>query len=130
MTLDLYRQPADFEADIRILNQAEGGRKTPPFNHIRWDFCYADDDPSDGIHMIWPLFVDANGDAIAQDIPLKGKQRARMYIVDRSRVSYHADRLSAGTHFNCHEGKRVVAVGIVTRISIDRDGGQATGPRS
>jgi hypothetical protein len=48
----------DFEAMIRILPEEEGGRHTRPRNGIRWDICYAGDDPKDGIWMVWPDFLD------------------------------------------------------------------------
>ena len=43
----LYPIPDDFEATIRILAEAEGGRKTSPFNGIRWDFSYAADNTTE-----------------------------------------------------------------------------------
>ena len=52
----LYPTTDDFEASIRILTQTEGGRRTSPFNGIRWDFSYAEDDCNDQLYMIWPDF--------------------------------------------------------------------------
>src|SRR5690606_15738741 len=47
----LYPIPDDFEATIRILTEAEGGRKTSPFNGIRWDFSYVADNTTDQLYM-------------------------------------------------------------------------------
>ena len=57
----LYQVPDDFEAVIRIYSHEEGGRRTPPFNGIRWDFGYADDPPGSSIYMIMPDFFDEHG---------------------------------------------------------------------
>jgi len=66
----LYPIDDDFEATIRILTESEGGRKTPPFNGIRWDFSYAADNSSDQLYMIWPDFCSATGDSLPTDSPL------------------------------------------------------------
>lgn len=51
------REPS-FEVSYRFLTADEGGRKTPPHQHTRWDFLYDGDDPSiDSIWMIWPEFI-------------------------------------------------------------------------
>jgi hypothetical protein len=42
---DRLYQHDDFEAIIRIFRPDEGGRQTPAFNGIRWDFAYVDDPP-------------------------------------------------------------------------------------
>jgi translation elongation factor EF-Tu-like GTPase len=117
MTIDNYSTPADFEAKITILSTEQGGRNTPPHNFIRWDFGYAEDVPLDEIYMIHPVFLDKDGLPYAKDIPLEGTLAARMHIVVREMVNYHKSRLSVGTKFNCHEGSRVVATGMVTEVS-------------
>jgi len=42
---DLYLTESHFEAEIPILTEEQRGRKTPPYNYIRWDFGYAEDNP-------------------------------------------------------------------------------------
>ena len=115
----LYDVPEDFEAEITILSAEEGGRRTPPFNGIRWDFLYAGDRVEDGdLHMIWPEFLDEVGDALATDLPLKGTYRARMYILlNEGRQRVHRQRISEGTAFFCMEGPRKVARGTVTKVT-------------
>jgi translation elongation factor EF-Tu-like GTPase len=110
----------DFEAVIRILTEAEGGRQTPAFNGIRWDFCYASDNPASGLYMIWPDFFSASGDSLPANVPLpRGIElTARMNIVvDESRVAVHRTRIEPGVEFNCHEGARRVATGRVSRVT-------------
>lgn len=117
----LYKQPDDFEAIVRIFSTDEGGRLTPPFNGIRWDFAYADDDVSNtGLYMIWPDFVDEVGDSLPTDqaLPVGMPLYARMTIVaDEMRVKLHRERLFVGTQFYCHEGPKRVASGAVTKVT-------------
>lgn len=114
----LYDRQADFEAEITFLTESEGGRKTPPFNGIRWDFLYAGDDVKDGVYMIWPEFTDQEGNAIPTDVPLKGTYYARMHIVDRELAeTLHRDRIKPGVRFFSMEGAHKVAMGIVIKVA-------------
>ncbi len=117
----LYKQPDDFEAIIRIFSTEEGGRITPPYNGIRWDFAYAEDDvPATGLFMIWPDFVDETGDSLPTDqaLPIGVALRARMtVVVDEMRSKLHRERISVGTEFYCHEGPKRVATGTVTKLT-------------
>ncbi len=60
----------DFEATIRIYTTAEGGRRTPAFNGIRWDFAYAEGQPLNTLYMIWPDFFATGGRSLPTDQPL------------------------------------------------------------
>lgn len=116
----LYSVPDDFEATIRILSEVEGGRRTAPFNGIRWDFSYAADGAPDQIYMIWPDFFSSSGDSLPKDqpLPLSAELSARMTIVvDEMRRQVHRARIKPGVEFYCHEGLKRVAVGCVTRIT-------------
>ena len=122
----LYCVPDDFEATIRILTEDEGGRKTSPFNGIRWDFSYVADNATDQLYMIWPDFFSHTGDSLPKDqpLPLSVQLCARMTIVsDEMREQVHRARIKPSVEFYCHEGSRRVAIGRVTRITglhIDR----------
>jgi len=114
----LYEQSEDFEAEITVLSERDGGRKTPPFNGIHWDFLYDGDRPEDDLFVIWPEFIDTNGDAIPRDLPLVGTLRARMYIVNRElAASVHSGRIQVGVNFFAMEGPHKVAKGVVTRVT-------------
>jgi translation elongation factor EF-Tu-like GTPase len=116
----LYPIADDFEATIRILSESEGGRKTSPFNGIRWDFSYVSDDSTDQLYMIWPDFYSPSGDSLPTDspLPLGVALPARMTIVvDEMREQIHRVRIKPGVEFYCHEGSKRVAVGCVTRIT-------------
>jgi hypothetical protein len=116
----LYVVPDDFEAVIRIFSEAEGGRTTPPFNGIRWDFAYASDGVVNQIYMIWPDFFALSGDSLPTDAPLPigVDLSARMTIVvDEMRDQLHRARIEPGVEFYCHEGSKRVAIGWVTRVT-------------
>jgi hypothetical protein len=116
MVADIYTTPAHFMARITILTAAHGGRQTPPHNYIRWDFGYPEDAATDPIFMIYPNFLDDGGTPIPKGVPLEGSLNARMHIIPEPAVVYHRARIHAGMAFNCHEGRRVVATGVVTKL--------------
>lgn len=109
-------RPADFCVRYRFLSATEGGRSTPPHQHVRWDFLYEGDDPLiDGVHMIWPEFLDAAGQVLpAGEVPAEGT--AQMFIVNRERISFHQSRVRVGVHGFFMEGARKVAKCEVTAI--------------
>ena len=116
----LYRVADDFEAIILILTESEGGRKTSPFNGIRWDFSYALNSSPGELYMIWPDFFSSSGDSLPTDIPLPlgVELPARMtIIVDEMREKTHRALIKPGVEFYCHEGPKRVAIGRVTRIT-------------
>jgi hypothetical protein len=116
----LYAVPDDFEATIRIFTEAQGGRRTPPFNGIRWDFSYLADGGTYPLYMIWPDFFSPSGDSlpIDQPLPLNIELPARMtVVVDEMREQLHRVRIKPGIEFYCHEGPRRVAIGRVTCIT-------------
>jgi hypothetical protein len=110
----------DFEATIRVYSAEEGGRRTPVYNGIRWDFAFAEDNPPDTLYMIWPDFFAAGGRSLPTDqpLPVGVELSARMGVVmDEMRSVAHRDRIAPGVRFFCHEGRRRVAEGVVTRIT-------------
>jgi translation elongation factor EF-Tu-like GTPase len=112
--------PDDFEAVIRIFRADEGGRKTPARNGIRWDLNYAEESPSKDLYMIWPDFMDENGNSLPKGANLETdvELHARMTIVnDEMRHKVHRARVKVGTRFYCCEGPRRVAEGQVTKIT-------------
>jgi translation elongation factor EF-Tu-like GTPase len=109
----------DFEANIRILKPEEGGRATPAFNGIRWDFQYIED-AVDQLWMIHPDFVDIDQNSLPTDkvLSVGVELRARTVILNTEmRAKVHRERIRVGTNFFCKEGTKTVAVGEVTRIT-------------
>jgi hypothetical protein len=86
-----FKYRDDFEAEIRILSEAEGGRKTAPRNGIRWDLCYDGDYPN--LWMIHPDFLDNNGQSLpeSQELPIGVRLRAQMFVlIDQMRTEVHS----------------------------------------
>lgn len=115
MDLRFERCP-DFEAEITILTAQQGGRKSPLFNGIRWDFGYLEDPPDSEIYMIHPLFIDDHGDPYPFSQQIEGTLKAHMFIMVREIVPYHKARLAVGTEFQCREASKALANGRVTRL--------------
>jgi len=110
----------DFAATIRILREDEGGRRTPPRNGIRWDLCYADDDPKDTLWMVWPDFLDHSGESRSEEeeLPVGVPLPAKMFVLsEQLRAEVHRKKVQVDTRFYCHEGPKRVAEGVVTRIT-------------
>jgi hypothetical protein len=105
-----------FEVRYRYLNEEEGGRKSPPRQHVRWDFLYEGDDPfKDGISMVWPEFVSEEGLVLPEgEVPTSG--RARMFNVNPERHAFHRARVSIGVRGFFMEGSRRVAHCEVTSV--------------
>src|SRR5438105_4250291 len=109
----MRRPPADdFEAVIRILRSDDGGRASPAFNGIRWDFVYAGRE-ADGPHMIWPDFVDENGASWPADkpLPVDAPLEARMVIAVEEMRDRHRGNIHVRTRFYCCEGPKRAAEG-------------------
>ena len=118
--METYRQRSglepDFQVHYQIIPESEGGRSSPPFQHIRWDWLYEDDDPEiAGISMIWPEAIDQNDLALPDGvIPTEGE--ALMFIVVAERRPFHANRIKKGVKGYWVEGARKVAICTVTRV--------------
>jgi len=107
---------ADFEVRYRFLTPAEGGSRSPPRQHIRWDFLYEGDDPQrDGLFMIWPEFLDDEGNPRPEgEVPPEGL--AHMFILMPEMRPTHRRRITVGTRGFMVEGPKKVAECQVTRL--------------
>ena len=78
---------------------------------MRSDFLYASDDPSvEGIHMIWPEFLDSSGEVILQrknEVAPEG--HANMWILTDENIQYHKDRLKPGSKGHMVAGSKILA---------------------
>jgi len=113
MNKSLYVKEPEFEANIYIYTEEEGGRHG--FNGIRWDFRYAKDDGND-IYMIWAEFIDGKGELISPDIKLIGTYRANMYVVKDEMKEFHKEKINVGVEFYMVDGAHKVAKGTVARV--------------
>ncbi|WBX77959.1 hypothetical protein PG911_06805 [Tenacibaculum ovolyticum] len=114
----LLKHPHDFEVEYQILTESEGGRKTLPYQGIRWDFWY----DYNGIHeghlfMIWPEFLNDKGNVITQkNTPVSSSGRARMWIINDGLRKYHQDKIKIGMNANGYEGNTLVVKYLISKI--------------
>ena len=81
------------------------------FQGMRSDFLYEGDDPAvDGIHMIWPEFLDSSGQVILQrDEEVSAEGYANMWILMDERNPYHEKRMKPGTKGHMVAGSKILA---------------------
>jgi len=115
----IYNQAPAFEAEVRFLTPDEGGRTGrhgPVRQGYRCDIHY-DDDPTDLLWMIWPLFLDESGQELPKGAVVPDVSRANFYIVDDElRRTVHRQRLCEGTRFHLSEAAHRVASCRITKI--------------
>lgn len=83
---------------------------------MRVDFLYDGDNPQiEGVHMIWPELLDANGDVILDTTPgnIAQQGKANMWVVDETRRKYHAERIKVGTKGIWWRGGRIAYVTVI-----------------
>src|ERR1044072_1281516 len=106
------RQP-DFEAEVRFLPPEEGGRTGqwgPPRQGYRCDIHW-DDDPSELLWMIWPMFLDEHNQELPMGTAVPPVSRANFYIINaewRDAVRHAWLRVGAGFHL-CEAARRGAA---------------------
>lgn len=93
----------------RLYSQAEGGRKAT-FQHLRCDFVYEGEDPlKDGLYMIHPEFLDADGQPLEENTPVPLEGRASMWILMPEMRAFHQLRIKPGVRGHFMEGPRKIA---------------------
>ena len=101
---------------MRFLSHAEGGRASLPLQGYRPDIHY-DDDATDELWMVWPLFTDSFGRELPNGTPIPQDAKANFYIIDGElRKTVHCERLRVGTRFHLREGGKSVAACEVTKL--------------
>jgi len=77
---------------------------------------YEGDDPlSDGISIVWPQFIDADGSMLPEgEVPVEG--RALMFIVNPERRLFHRRRVAVGIRGFFMEGPKKVADCEITAV--------------
>ena len=58
----------DFRVSYSVFSAEDGGRKTPFYQGIRWDFAYEDKSigKAKQVFIIWPEFVSATGEVLPE----------------------------------------------------------------
>ncbi|UOR05929.1 hypothetical protein MUN82_02230 [Hymenobacter aerilatus] len=118
--MNSYREAGylpDFKVTYRFYTQEEGGRYSPPHQHIRWDFRYDDPAISTGHFMIWPEFVKPTGEVLpAGPVPLHGI--ADMYIINRDMRAFHYQHIRVGVRGYFMEGKRIAVCEVIEILGL------------
>ena len=110
------RKP-DFRVQYRFLSQTEGGRASLPFQHIRSDFLYAEDDPTKGgIWCIWPEFISSDGGVLPEGQPVPAEGAADMYVLSAELRLEHKRRIHVGVKGFFVEGAKRTASCEVTEV--------------
>lgn len=77
---------------------------------MRSDFLYDGDDlQTDGLHIIWPEFEDANRTPLEEDAEVPSTGYASMWILFDERRPYHRSRLAPGVRGYLMVGPHKVA---------------------
>ena len=106
---DIIKRDYDFRVKYRIYSHEEGGRRTPVYQGIRWDFWYeSDKHTSKSIYIIWPEFEDENKDIFLLNEPVPTEGTAQMWIISKDMIDYHIQRVEVGAKGYFHEGARRV----------------------
>ncbi|MGI4866875.1 MAG: DUF433 domain-containing protein [Janthinobacterium lividum] len=103
---------ADFRITYRLLTKEEGGRKTPAYQHIRWDFRY---EGRTETWMIWPEFLDPDGKMVPNG-PFSPVGQANMFIVNPERRQVHRQYILPGVRGYFVEGPTRVGVCEVVKV--------------
>jgi hypothetical protein len=104
------KRPCDFIVKYKFITEEKGGRTTLPAQGYRPDFLYAEDNAQDGLWIIWPEFLDLNGNVITDKsirVDLNGK--AIMWIMNEHFTEKHKARIKIGQKGFFMEGSRKVA---------------------
>lgn len=110
----LKRSP-DFvvKYEIDLCDELKDGK---PGQGMRVDFLYEGDSPQvEGVHMIWPEFLDDQGNVILDATPgiIAKRGKANMWVVDEARRPYHAERIRVGTKGVWWRGGRIARVTVI-----------------
>ena len=109
----------DFEGEVRFLTAEEGGR-TGRWGPVRQGYrcdVHWDDDSSDLLWMIWPMFLDESGQKLPKGAVVPEVSRAHFYIVsEATRATVYQQWLREGAGFHLCEGARRVAACRVIKI--------------
>jgi hypothetical protein len=89
------KHDADFRVKYKFRSKENGGRNSLPFQGLRCDFSYADEDK---IYIIWPEFEDGKGNVILEnDRPIPEEGTALMWVINPERREIHKNKIRVGT---------------------------------
>ena len=108
----------DFQVSYRLFSAEEGGRKTPHFQGIRWDFSYEDETVGKlrQVFLIWPEFVSDSGEMLPEDEPMPKQGLADMFIVNPAFRTFHSQHIKVGVRGYFREGPHKIGLCEVIKI--------------
>jgi hypothetical protein len=112
------KRPPDFRVSYCLLSAEEGGRKSPHFQHIRWDFSYEVQSIAqpNQVFMIWPEFISVPGEMLPEGVPMPKQGLADMFIVNPAFREFHSQLIKPGVRGHFREGRRIVALCQVVEV--------------
>ena len=114
------KHKVDFRVKYKFYSEAEGGRKSLPYQGIRFDFWYEHEDAKENsVYIIWPEFEDEKQNVIldnTKSVPESGT--ARMWIIMDKMRKYHRDRIKVGIIGFFFEGKKVGRCEVIEIIGL------------
>ncbi|MDO7847154.1 hypothetical protein Q5H92_12350 [Hymenobacter sp. M29] len=115
--------PPDFRVSYRLYSAAEGGRKTPHFQHIRWDFSYEDENigKPNQVFMIWPEFISSTGEVLPEGEPMSRQGLADMFIVNPAFRNFHCQQIKVGVKGYVHEGQPIGVCEVVAVLALHQN---------
>ena len=113
--------PPDFIVSYSFFSAEEGGRKVPPYQHTRFDFCYDNRLVNTGGNsIICPEFIRSTGDVLPLGpVPLQGL--ANMFIIFPQRRAFHCQHIKCGVRGYFMEGRRVAVCEVVEVLGLHRN---------
>jgi len=103
------KHQADFRVKYKFRDKENGGRERLPYQGIRSDFSY-NDDQDYNVYMIWPEFEDKDGQIILEnETPVQQEGTALMWIINPEMRIIHRNRIKVGTCGFFREGERITA---------------------
>ncbi|WP_460616374.1 hypothetical protein [Hymenobacter ruber] len=115
--------PPDFRVSYSLFSVEEGGRKTPHFQHIRWDFSYEDESIAkrNQLFMIWPEFITASGQMLPEGEPMPQHGLADMFIINPAYRAFHCLHIKRGVRGYLHEGRRIGVCEVVEVLALHQN---------
>ncbi|MCI1186265.1 hypothetical protein MON38_02450 [Hymenobacter sp. DH14] len=113
----------DFRVSYSLFSAEEGGRKTPHFQHIRWDFSYEDESIArrNQLFMIWPEFITASGQMLPEGEPMPQHGLADMFIINPAYRAFHSQHIKRSLRGYLHEGKRIGVCEVVEILALHQN---------
>ncbi|MFD2721728.1 hypothetical protein ACFST9_23635 [Hymenobacter monticola] len=106
-----------------LFSAEEGGRTTPHFQQIRWDFSYADEEiiMRNLLFMIWPEFITPSGEMLPEGESMPRHGLADMLIINPDSRSFHCQHIKRGLRGYLHEGHRIGVCEVVEVLALHQN---------